>query len=129
MKIILAGLPTCRQVTCFWSVISMPTILIGEELALGPRGMANGSSVTSQIVELCLLNDCSYTRLPNHRWENPSIIDLSLISSELFVKSDWQTADDPLGSDHLPITICDTPPRNESLLHSVRFYDFSLFYK
>ena len=24
---------------------------------------------------------------------------------------------------------CDTPPRNESILHSERFYDFSLLYK
>ena len=74
---------------------------IGTRISRGGQWLFNSISESN----LCLLNDGSDTRLPNHRGENPSIIDLSLISSELFVNSDWQTAEDPLGSDHLPITI------------------------
>ena len=73
----------------------------------GIRTSRGGQWLFDNISEsnLCLLNDGSFTRVPNHNGEQPSVIDLSLISSELFIDSEWMTIDDPLGSDHLPICI------------------------
>ena len=54
---------------------------------------------------LCLINDGSFTHIPDRTDQRPSIIDLSFISSELLFDSDWEAIGDPLGSDHLPLKI------------------------
>jgi ribonuclease HI len=52
-----------------------------------------------------LLNDGSITRIPDISGHRPSAIDLSLISSDLAIKSCWKTFSESLGSDHLPVII------------------------
>ena len=52
-----------------------------------------------------LLTDGSATRLPDVASHSPSAIDLSLATSEIASDMNWEVGDDPLASDHLPITI------------------------
>jgi hypothetical protein len=54
---------------------------------------------------LVLLNDGRITRIPDVFYHSPSAIDLSLVSPDLAVNTDWEVHDDCLGSDHLPIII------------------------
>ena len=54
---------------------------------------------------LYLLNDGRVTRIPDISTHRATSIDLSLISPELACNSTWQTFDDTLGSDHVPIII------------------------
>ena len=54
---------------------------------------------------LVVLNDGSITRLPDSPTQRPSAIDLSLATADLASDADWSIWDEPLGSDHLPITI------------------------
>lgn len=56
-------------------------------------------------VDLCILNDGTITRIPDVNHHRPSAIDLSFCSSNLFLDCEWEVLDDPLGSDHLPISI------------------------
>ena len=55
--------------------------------------------------ELVVLNDGSATRLPDASNHSPSAIDLSLATPDLVSDVEWSVGDDPLASDHLPITI------------------------
>ena len=74
---------------------------------VGTQTSRGGQWLYEHITEsnLCLLNDGSFTHIPDRNDQQPSIIDLTLISSELFIDTDWQTIGDPLGSDHVPISI------------------------
>ena len=54
---------------------------------------------------LVVLNTGAFTRIPDRDDHAPSALDLSLASDSLVGLSDWQIEDDPMGSDHLPITI------------------------
>lgn len=60
------------------------------------------SSLSS--TNLCVLNNSSPTRInrPPHKH---SVIDISIVSSNLFWSSTWETLEDPHGSDHIPIKI------------------------
>ena len=59
--------------------------------------------------DLVLLNDGSFTRIPNVN-QSPSVVDLSFVSASLAGTVKWQVEDDPLGSDHLPILLSFTIP-------------------
>ena len=63
---------------------------------------------------LVLLNDGRITRIPDQKQvicrkfyvkDKATAIDLSLVSSDLAVNRSWETKNDPLGSDYLPIVI------------------------
>ena len=73
----------------------------------GTQTLRGGQWLYDHVAEsnLCLLNDGSVTRIPDRSDERPSVIDLSFISSELCINTEWYTVDDPLGSDHVPINI------------------------
>ena len=53
---------------------------------------------------LCLMNDGSFTRVPDREDHNPTAIDLTLVSPLLFSDADWEVGD-LMGSDHLPIRL------------------------
>eukprot|EP00745_Piridium_sociabile_P040864 TRINITY_DN7953_c0_g1_i4.p1 TRINITY_DN7953_c0_g1~~TRINITY_DN7953_c0_g1_i4.p1 ORF type:complete len:1264 (+),score=154.07 TRINITY_DN7953_c0_g1_i4:321-4112(+) len=70
---------------------------------LGPEDdMARDNILASNLV---LLNDGSATRLPDRANDRPTAIDLSLATPDLACDGEWTVGDDPLSSDHLPITI------------------------
>ena len=64
-------------------------------------------SIAEELESGCLviLNTGTPTRIPDVAGHSPTAIDLSLASDSLVGISDWQVGDDPMGSDHLPITI------------------------
>ncbi|KAL8608701.1 hypothetical protein ACOMHN_002930 [Nucella lapillus] len=53
---------------------------------------------------LCLLNDGSFTRVPDREDHNPTTIGLTLVIPLLFGDADWEVGD-LMGSDHLPIRL------------------------
>ena len=55
--------------------------------------------------ELVIMNDGSATRLPDNPNQLPTAIDLSLASPDIACDVEWLVGDEPLSSDHLPITI------------------------
>ena len=73
----------------------------------GTSNKGGGQQLADHITHsgLCLLNNGTHTRLPDCSGQNPTAIDLSLISSNLYSDTEWHICDDPLGSDHLPILI------------------------
>ncbi|XP_076037135.1 uncharacterized protein LOC143022692 [Oratosquilla oratoria] len=64
-------------------------------------------TITSQLdaADMILLNDGSHTRLPDVAGHSKTAIDLSFVSSNLAGATDWFTLNDPMSSDHLPISI------------------------
>ena len=66
-----------------------------------------GRHLSQHIVEsdFVLLNDGSITRLPHRFGDNPSAIDLSLMTPGLRQQTNWEVSSDDLGSDHIPIII------------------------
>ena len=87
-------------------------IIAGDFNAHAPFWESNCQSVTSnRLVEnivdssLFLLNNGSFTRIPDVSRHRPTAIDLSLISPELAPSCSWETHDNTLGSDHVPIKI------------------------
>lgn len=56
-----------------------------------------------------ILNNGQLTRIPDRPNQNPSAVDIFLISPSLLAEAHWAVGDDPLGSDHLPILIKITP--------------------
>lgn len=54
---------------------------------------------------LYLLNDGSFTRIPDVPTHRPTSIDLTLISPQMASECCWKPHSDTLGSDHLPINI------------------------
>ena len=54
---------------------------------------------------LCLLNDGSMTRIPDRADQSETAIDLSLATPGLAISTTWQTTNNTLGSDHLPIIL------------------------
>ena len=67
-----------------------------------------GNHLAQHIIDsdLILLNDGSITRLPHRFGDNPSAIDLTLITPGIGQQTTWNVHDDDLGSDHIPIEIC-----------------------
>lgn len=65
---------------------------------------------------LLILNNGNITRIPDISTHQPTAVDITLISPNLYADATWIPGDDPLGSDHLPINIeinlvADTSPR------------------
>ena len=54
---------------------------------------------------LVLLNDGSFTRIPDVSSHRSTAIDLTMLSPKLALSCSWKTYDDTLGSDHVPILI------------------------
>ena len=69
------------------------------------RGGGNHLSQHITDSDFILLNDGSITRLPHRFGDNPSAIDLSLVTPGIGQQTTWQVLDDDLGSDHIPILI------------------------
>lgn len=55
--------------------------------------------------QLCLLNNGSYTRIPDISTHKPTAIDLTLVSPKMALLCTWETYCETLGSDHIPIII------------------------
>ena len=55
--------------------------------------------------EFILLNDGTVTRVPDRSDQRGTAIDLALVTPDLIGDVGWTVGDDPLSSDHLPITI------------------------
>ena len=70
----------------------------------GTAPLGQGDHLADTIVdsELIEINDGSFTRIGNMNQRN-SAIDITLVSSDISNISSWQTMDDSLQSDHLPI--------------------------
>ncbi|XP_076061616.1 uncharacterized protein LOC143037363 [Oratosquilla oratoria] len=84
--------------------------------ALWEDGYPHSSpEITSQLdtADVVLLNDGGPTRMPDNPNYSTSVIDLSFVSPNIAGITEWAVLDDPLSSDHLPITI--TPPVTEEL--------------
>ena len=66
-----------------------------------------GNYLSQHIIDssLTLLNDGSFTRLPERSTDSCTAIDLSIISACMAPQCQWMIQDDSLGSDHLPIII------------------------
>ena len=66
-----------------------------------------GQKLYNCIIEssLTLLNDGSFTRIPDRVNDSSTALDLSFISANLAPACQWMIQDDTLGSDHLPIII------------------------
>ncbi|KAL8617914.1 hypothetical protein ACOMHN_026491 [Nucella lapillus] len=73
---------------------------------------------------LCLLNDGSFTRVPDREDHNPTTIDLMLVSPLLFGDADWEVGD-LMGSDHLPIRLTLGGVLPQENQHGKERYDYS----
>ena len=73
----------------------------------GTISRGGGHHLAQHIIDsdFILLNDGSITRLPHRYGDEPSAIDLSLITPGLRQQTTWHTYTDDLGSDHIPIMI------------------------
>ena len=72
----------------------------------GTRADTAGRQLADRLFHsnLCLLNDGSFTRIPDRVDHNPTAIDLTLVSPLLFGDAHWEVGD-VMGSDHLPIRL------------------------
>ena len=52
-----------------------------------------------------MLNDGTLTRVPDRSHDRGTAVDLDLVTPDLVGDVEWSVVDDPLSSDHLPITI------------------------
>ena len=52
-----------------------------------------------------MLNDGSFTRIPDRSDQRPSAIDLTLVTPDTASGAEWEVSADSLSSDHLPITV------------------------
>ncbi|KAL8572229.1 hypothetical protein ACOMHN_022466 [Nucella lapillus] len=73
---------------------------------------------------VCLLNDGSFTRVPDREDHNPTTIDLTLVSPLLFGDADWKVGD-LMGSDHLPIRLTLGGVLPQENQHGEERYDYS----
>lgn len=73
----------------------------------GTASSGGGQLLADHLIasDLCLLNDCSATRVPDHNRHKPTAIDISMISSSLYSSTEWEVCTDTLGSDHFPIQV------------------------
>ena len=71
-----------------------------------PSGVEHART-RNKIIEsdLVLLNDGTLTRIPDRSDQRGSALDLTLVTPDLAGRIGWKVEDDPLSSDHLPITI------------------------
>ena len=62
-----------------------------------------GAGITGS--DFVLLNDGTLTRVPDRSHDRGTAVDLALVTPDLVGDVEWSVGDDPLSSDHLPITI------------------------
>ena len=62
-----------------------------------------GAGITGSV--FVLLNDGTLTRVPDRSDQRGTAIDLALVTPDLADDVEWSVGDDPLSSDHLPITV------------------------
>ena len=55
--------------------------------------------------DFLVLNDGSFTRIPDRSDQRPSAIDLTLVTPDTASGAEWEVGADSLSSDHLPITV------------------------
>ena len=68
---------------------------------------SSSPSLTAQIdnSDFIVLNDGSFTRIPDRSDQRPSAIDLTLLTPDTASSAEWEVGADSLLSDHLPITV------------------------
>ena len=68
---------------------------------------SSSPSLTAQIdnSDFIVLNDRSFTRIPDRLDQRPSAIDLTLVTPDTASGAEWEVGADSLSSDHLPITV------------------------
>ena len=68
---------------------------------------SSSSTLTAQIdnSDFIVLNDGSFTRIPDCSDQRPSAIDLTLVTPDTASGAEWEVGADSLSSDHLPITV------------------------
>ncbi|MCB4744872.1 MAG: hypothetical protein LGB07_04385, partial [Sulfurovum sp.] len=66
---------------------------------------SSSPSLTAQIdnSDFIVLNDGSFTRIPDRSDQRPSAIDLTLVTPDTASGAEWEVGADSLSSDHLPI--------------------------
>ena len=62
-----------------------------------------GAGITGS--DFVLLNDGTLTRVPDRSHDRGTAVDLALVTPDLVGDVEWSVGDDPLSSDHLPLTI------------------------
>ena len=67
---------------------------------------SSSPTLTAQIdnSDFIVLNDGSFTRIPDRSDQRPSAIDLTLVTPDTASGAEWEVGADSLSSDHLPIT-------------------------
>jgi hypothetical protein len=102
------------QISWLHNIHTVKTLIVGDfnahhEWWEGPESNADtaGRLLSDAILQsnLCLLNDGTPTRLPDRITDKPTAIDITLASPDIYSRINWIVETDPLGSDHLPITI------------------------
>ena len=68
---------------------------------------SSSPTLTAQIdnSDFIVLNDGSFTRIPDRSDQRPSAIDLTLVTPDTASGAEWEVGADSLSSDHLPITV------------------------
>ena len=68
---------------------------------------SSSPTLTAQIdnSDFIVLNDRSFTRIPDRSDQRPSAIDLTLVTPYTASDAEWEVGADSLSSDHLPITV------------------------
>ena len=71
------------------------------------RDYESSPTLTAQIdnSDFIVLNDGSFTRIPDRSDQRPSAIDLTLVTPDTASGAEWEVGADSLSSDHLPITV------------------------
>ena len=116
-------------------------IIGGDFNAHAPFWDKNCKNITSnRLIEniidsnLYLLNNGHVTRVPDIPTHKPAAIDLTLISPSLAPNAVWQTEDDLLGSDHIPILLTlnfiaevDAMPQDSLPKFNYKYADWAMF--
>ena len=68
---------------------------------------SSSPTLTAQIdnSDFIVLNDGTFTRIPDRSDQRPSAIDLTLVTPDTASGAEWEVGADSLSSDHLPITV------------------------
>ena len=107
--------PSSKDVMWLQSIdTSFPTLLVGDFNSRHPlwdksaeKMHINQNALHDQLSEsdFCILNTGHHTRIPDRSDQSATVLDLSLCTPDLFPCIDWWVEEEPLQSDHLPISI------------------------
>ena len=80
--------------------------------------------------DLIILNDGSPTRIPDRAQQRLTAVDLTLTTIDIIDQTQWTVGEDPLSSDHLPITIeLNKPPIRDTITKIKYNYEEADWYK